>query len=93
MTGFHLSQGFGHTGNFLLTSERTQKDSNASQILSDVLGRKFAVFTTTEFREWLGELKAALASPPEAPPGRLTQSGQITCQTGAANSLVNNSGI
>lgn len=75
--GLHLSQGFGHTGNFLLRSERTQKVSNVSKVLSDVLGRKFAVFTTTEFQEWLGELKAALASSPEAPPGRRATPGVV----------------
>lgn len=41
-----------------------------SGLLTKTLGEKFAVFTVSEFRTWLGALMAGLIDPPGTGPGR-----------------------
>lgn len=84
-TGLRITPAYRHTGNFLMTATDTVPTTELSQIVSEALVGRFAVFSTEEFLDWLPRLKIALASPPAPSHGR-----RLT--PGAAMSLDLNAG-
>ncbi len=75
--GLFLRQGFGHTGNFLLTSEQERGLAEIADLLSEILKTKFAVFYVPEFLGWLGKIQAAVDKPPVLPPTRRATPGAV----------------